>query len=160
MKKDEKNICEYCGRELKTDFEYKDHYEDFVLLKDKFGKKINYDITSICFWTKNNFLRDKDDIERRLDCYLKWENVPDNIKSVVEEKCRYVIKKIQEAEITAKNIVNQHTALECACLFSEIKRHSAYPGTPPQGYEDGKLLEIWNKDNRFKNGFEFMLNEN
>lgn len=133
-----KMICEHCGKVFYSKYYiggYIDHYENFSSHKYSFGKDIDRDIREICF--NGNNLRDDKDIEERLDCYLKWDNVSDDIKSQVKEKCEFLIKKIEKAKEQAKEIVSGMTMLERKYLIKIAEENC----NTPFGNEDGKLWD-------------------
>ena len=78
-----------------------------------------------------------EDIQERLNCYLKWNNVSDEIKNAVKEKCEFLIKKVKSAKENAKNIVRDMTMLERKYLIEEAEDDCV----TPYGNEDGKLWE-------------------
>jgi len=94
-----KMICKHCGKEFYTKYSiggYIDHYENFSSRHNSFGKDVGYDVEAICY--HGNDIRDDEDIAERLNCYLKWDNVPDDIKIRVKEKCEFLINKIINAK--------------------------------------------------------------
>lgn len=133
-----KMICEYCGKEFYTEYYtggYIDHYINFAQHKDGFGD-VNHDVREICY--DGNNLRDYDDIRDRLDCYLKWDNISDNVKQKVQEKCKFLINKMIIAEQKSRKIVSGLTMLERKYLIKAAQCNCGIP----YGNEDGKL---WNK---------------
>lgn len=134
-----KMVCEHCGKVFYSKYYtggYIDHYENFSSRRYSFGKDMDRDIREICF--DGNDLRDDKDIEERLNCYLKWDNVSDNIKSQVKEKCEFLINKISKAKKQAKEIVSNLTMLERKYLIKAAEENCH----TPFGNEDGKL---WDK---------------
>ena len=131
-------VCEHCGKVFYSEYYtggYIDHYENFSSRKNSFGKDIEHDVEKICF--NGNDIRGDEDIQERLNCYLKWNNVSDEIKNVVKEKCEFLINKIQSAKENAKNIVKGMTMLERKYLIKEAEDNC----NTPFGDEDGKLWE-------------------
>ena len=87
-----KMICKYCGKEFYTEYSiggYIDHYENFSSRHNSFGKD---DVEAICY--HGNDIRYDEDIAERLNCYLKWDNVPVDIKIRVKGECEILINKI------------------------------------------------------------------
>lgn len=131
-------VCEYCGKIFFTEYDrrgYIDHYVNFSSLKDNLGNDVKNDIRRICY--DGNDIRDDEDIMERLNCYLKWDNVSDEVKIEVKDKCEFLISKIQKAKENAKNIVNNMTMLERKYLIKEAEDNC----NMPFGNEDGKLWE-------------------
>ena len=131
-----KMICEYCGKEFYSEYYtggYIDHYTNFSSHKSRFGKDIEHDVREICYF--GNDLRKDNDIQERLECYLKWDNVPDNMKIAVKEKCDFLINKIKSAQKKAESIVKGMTMLERKFLIEEAECNCS----KPYGNEDGKL---------------------
>ena len=131
-------ICEHCGKKFYSEYYiggYIDHYENFSSRKNNYGKDVERDIEAICF--HGNDIRDNDDIQERLSCYLKWDNISDETKVEVKDKCEFLISKIQKAKENAKNIVNNMTMLERKYLIKEAEDNCS----TPFGDEDGKLWE-------------------
>ena len=131
-------VCEHCGKIFFTEYDrrgYIDHYVNFSSRKNSYGKDVKKDIRRICY--DENDIRDDEDIAERLNCYLKWDNIPDEAKIAVREKCEFLINKIQEAKEKAKSIVSDMTMLERKYLIEEAK----YNCSAPFGNEDDKLWE-------------------
>ena len=129
-------ICEHCGKKFYSEYYtggYIDHYVNFSSHKNSYGKDIERDIEAICF--NGNDIRDDDDIQERLSCYLKWDNISDETKTEVKDKCEFLIDKIQKAKENARNIVNNMTMLERKYLIKEAEDNCS----TPFGDEDGKL---------------------
>ena len=133
-----KMMCEHCGKVFNSEYYtggYIDHYENFSFHKDSYGKDIEEDIREICF--KCNNLRDYDDIQERLNCYLKWDNISDEMKDNVKNRCEVLFEKIRNAREKAKNIVRDMNMLERKYLIKEAEDNCH----TPNGNEDGKLWE-------------------
>ena len=133
-----KMICEHCGKVFYSKYYtggYIDHYENFSRYKNNFGKDINGDIREICF--SGNDLRDDKDIEERLNCYLKWDNIPDGVKNQAKEKCDFLINKILKAKEQAEEIVSDMTMLERKYLIKAAEENCS----TPFGNEDDKLWD-------------------
>lgn len=133
-----KMICEHCGKVFYSKYYtggYIDHYENFSNHKNSFGKDIDEDIRKICF--NGNNLREDTDIKERLNCYLKWDNIPDDVKNIVKEKCDFLTKKILKAKNNAVEIVSGMTMLERKYLIKAAEENC----NTPFGNEDGKLWE-------------------
>lgn len=133
-----KMVCEYCGKVFYDKYNlggYIDHYTNFAQHKEGFGEDVDDDVQEICF--DGNDLRDNKDIEERLNCYLKWDNVPDDIKNQVKEKCEFLIDKIVKAKERAKEIVSNLTMLERKYIIDAAKENCS----TPYGYEDEKLWD-------------------
>lgn len=131
-----KMVCEHCGKIFFKEYDrcgYIDHYVNFSSHKDNFGKDVKDDVRRICY--DGNDIRDDEDIVERLNCYLKWDNISDETKIVVKEKCEFLINKIQDAKEKAKSIVSDMTMLERKYLIEEAE----YNYSTPFGNEDGKL---------------------
>ena len=131
-------ICEHCGKKFYSEYYtggYIDHYVNFSSHKNSYGKDIERDIEAICF--NGNDIRDDDDIQERLSCYLKWDNISDETKTEVKDKCEFLIDKIQKAKENARNIVNNMTMLERKYLIKEAEDNCS----TPFGDEDGKLWQ-------------------
>ncbi|MBQ2886487.1 MAG: hypothetical protein IJE43_22435 [Alphaproteobacteria bacterium] len=131
-------ICEHCGKKFYSEYYtggYIDHYENFSSRKNSYGKDVERDIEAICF--DGNDIRDNDDIQERLSCYLKWDNISDETKTEVKDKCEFLIDKIQKAKENARNIVNNMTMLERKYLIKEAEDNCS----TPFGDEDGKLWQ-------------------
>ena len=129
-------VCEHCGKIFFTEYDrrgYIDHYVNFSSRKNSYGNDVKNDIRRICY--DGNDIRDDEDIAERLNCYLKWDNIPDEAKIAVREKCEFLINKIQEAKEKAKSIVSDVTMLERKYLIEE----AADNYNTPFGNEDGKL---------------------
>ena len=129
-------VCEHCGKIFFKEYDrcgYIDHYVNFSSHKDNFGKDVKDDVRRICY--DGNDIRDDEDIVERLNCYLKWDNISDETKIVVKEKCEFLINKIQDAKEKAKSIVSDMTMLERKYLIEEAE----YNYSTPFGNEDGKL---------------------
>lgn len=130
--------CEYCGKHFYSRYfvgGYIDHYENFASNKSCFGKDLNYDVKRICY--HGNEIREIEDIKERLSCYMKWDNISDNFKEKVFERCNFLINKIQKAERKAEELVEGLTMLERRCLILEAEENCK----TPDGNEDGAL---WN----------------
>ena len=96
-------IFEHCGKKFYSEYYtggYIDHYENFSSRKNSYGKDVERDIEAICF--DGNDIRDNDDIQERLSCYLKWDNISDETKTEVKDKCEFLIDKIQKAKENAR----------------------------------------------------------
>lgn len=131
-------ICEYCGKEFFSKYYrggYIDHYGNFSSHKNSFGNDIDDDISEICL--HGNDVRDVDDIQERLNCYLKWDNISDEMKSEVTAMCNALIDKVQKAQRKAKDIVKNMTMLERRYLIEEAKDNCH----TPSGNEDGKMWD-------------------
>lgn len=129
-------ICEYCGRSFVSEYwegGYIDHYENFATNHMCYGKDVEHDIKEICF--HGNDLREDDDIKERLNCYLKWDNVPDDIKAEVKEKCEFLMNKIKKAKEKAEHIVCDCTMLERKYIIKAAEDNCS----TPYGNEDNKL---------------------
>lgn len=133
-----KMICEHCGKVFYSKYYtggYIDHYENFSSHKNSFGKDIDSDIRKICF--DGNNLREDADIKERLNCYLKWDNISDDVKNVVKEKCDFLTNKILKAKNNAVEIVSGMTMLERKYLIKAAEENC----NTPFGNEDDKLWE-------------------
>lgn len=133
-----KMICEHCGKVFYSKYYtggYIDHYENFSSHKNSFGKDIDSDIRKICF--NGNNIREDGDIRERLNCYLKWDNIPDDVKNIVKEKCDFLTNKILKAKNNAVEIVSGMTMLERKYLIKAAEENC----NTPFGNEDGKLWE-------------------
>ena len=133
-----KMICEHCGKVFYSKYYtggYIDHYENFSRHRNAFGKDINRDIREICY--DGNDLREDKDIKERLECYLKWDNIPDDFKNHVKEKCDFLINKILKVKEHATEIVSGMTMLERKYLIKVAEDNCS----TPFGDEDGKLWE-------------------
>lgn len=120
--KSDQMICEYCGRSFISEYwegGYIDHYENFAAHHMCYGKDVEHDIKEICF--HNNDLRDDDDIKERLNCYLKWDNVPDDIKIEVKEKVENAVQKIRKTKQNVENTISNCTKLEFELLAKRVK---------------------------------------
>ena len=129
-------VCEHCGKKFYSEYYeggYIDHYVNFSSRKDMLGKDIDYDIRQICY--NGNEIRDVCDIDDRLNCYLKWDNVPSETKTIVQKRCNFLFDKIQKAQEKAENIVNGMTMLERKYLIRAAEENC----NTPFGDEDGKL---------------------
>ena len=134
--KETKMMCEHCGKIFYTQHNrggYIDHYTNFAAHKNNYGENIDCDVKNICF--DCNDIRDSKDIEERLNCYLKWDNISDETKEKVQGKCTVIVDKIIKAEEKAKHIIKGLTMLERKYLIKEAK----YNGSIPYGNEDGEL---------------------
>ena len=133
-----KMICEHCGKVFYSKYYtggYIDHYENFSSRKNSFGKDIDRDIRAICF--DGNNIREDGDIRERLNCYFKWDNISDDVKNHVKEKCNFLINKILNAKEHATEIVSGMTMLERKYLIKAAE----YNCSTPFGDEDDKLWE-------------------
>lgn len=133
-----KMICEHCGKEFYFEYDiggYIDHYENFSSHHNSFGRDVDRDIEEICY--HGNDIRDDEDISERLNCYLKWKNVPDDIKTQVKEKCEFLINKIINAKEKAEHIVCDCTMLERKYIIKAAEDNCS----TPYGDEDNKLWE-------------------
>lgn len=133
-----KMICEHCGKVFYSKYYtggYIDHYENFSSHKNSFGKDIDSDIRKICF--DGNNIREDGDIRERLNCYLKWDNISDNVKKQVKEKCDFLINKILKVKEHATEIVSGMTMLERKYLIKAAEENC----NTPFGNEDDKLWE-------------------
>lgn len=133
-----KMICEHCGKVFYSKYYtggYIDHYENFSKHRNSLGKDINRDIRELCF--NGNNLREDTDIKERLNCYLKWDNIPDDVKNIVKEKCDFLTNKILKAKNNAVEIVSGMTMLERKYLIKAAEENC----NTPFGNEDGKLWE-------------------
>lgn len=133
-----KMICEHCGKVFYSKYYtggYIDHYENFSSRKNSFGKDIDRDIRAICF--DGNNIREDGDIRERLNCYLKWDNISDDVKNHVKEKCNFLINKILKAKEHATEIVSGMTMLERKYLIKAAEDNCS----TPFGDEDDKLWE-------------------
>ena len=133
-----KMICEHCGKVFYSKYYtggYIDHYENFSRHRNSLGKDINRDIREICF--DGNNLREDTDIKERLNCYLKWDNISDDVKNVVKEKCDFLTNKILKAKNNAVEIVSGMTMLERKYLIKAAEENC----NTPFGNEDDKLWE-------------------
>ena len=150
-----KMICEHCGKVFYSKYYtggYIDHYENFSSHKNSFGKDIDSDIRKICF--DGNNIREDGDIRERLNCYLKWDNISDNVKKQVKGKLLGTNKEIafilgefgilckEECKILkvkehATEIVSGMTMLERKYLIKAAEENC----NTPFGNEDDKLWE-------------------
>ena len=133
-----KMICEHCGKVFYSKYYtggYIDHYENFSSHKNSFGKDIDSDIRKICF--DGNNIREDRDIRERLNCYLKWDNISDDVKKQVKEKCDFLINKILKVKEHATKIVSGMTMLERKYLIKAAEENC----NTPFGNEDDKLWE-------------------
>ena len=104
-----KMICEHCGKTFYSKHYtggYIDHYVNFSSHKNNYGKDMFADIEKICF--DGNNVRDDRDIQERLNCYLKWDNVSEKMKLSVKDKCSYLIKKNTESKRKRKKHSKQY----------------------------------------------------
>lgn len=133
-----KMVCEHCGKEFYEEYYiggYIDHYTNFSSHKSSFGKDVEHDVRRIC--CDGNDVREDKDIQERLNCYLKWDNVSDDVKTTVKQKCDFLINKIKVAKEKAEAIVKDMTMLERKYLIEEAKDNCS----EPYGNEDGKLWQ-------------------
>lgn len=133
-----KIVCEHCEKEFYSEYGrggYIDHYKNFSSHKNSYGKDVEKDVREICFF--GNDVREDDEIKERLYCYLKWNNISDEVKVEVKDKCEFLLSKIETAKDNAKNIVSNMTMLERKFLIRKAK----YNCNEPFGNEDGKLWE-------------------
>lgn len=107
----------------------------FQDIKIALEKDIDRDIRELCF--DGNDLREDTDIKERLNCYLKWDNIPDDVKNIVKEKCDFLTKKILKAKNNAVEIVSGMTMLERKYLIKAAEKNC----NTPFGNENNKLWE-------------------
>lgn len=136
-------ICPYCGKNF---FGYKfygycgnnygmrgyiDHCFNFSEQKH-FGD-VEHNIKDICY--KGNEMREDTDIMERLNCYLQWNDIPDDIKNEVKKRCQHAIEKIQSAKKLAKEIISDKTMLERKFIILAAQNNLK----TPYGNEDNKF---------------------
>ena len=134
----EKMVCEYCGKVFYSEYwegGYIDHYMNFAQNKKLYGKDIKHDVHEICY--DGNDLRKEEDMKNRLYCYLKWDNISDDTKNRVKEKCEFLINKIIKTRKNAKDIVSGLKMLERRLLIEEAQDNCH----KPYGDEDDKLWD-------------------
>lgn len=132
--------CEFCGKRFYTEYwdgGYIDHYENFA--KPERHKWMNND-KEYAFEEvakDGNDYRSVYDIEERLNCFLNWPDIDNDIKEYVKRKCDFLIDKMKKAKVKAENIVSGLTMIERKFLVREAQMNLS----EPFGDEDGELFE-------------------
>lgn len=132
--------CEFCGRvfyDKYWDGGYIDHYMNFSSPDHHkwTGKDVDTAFREIV--KKGNDYRSIDDIKNRLNCFMQWPDVSEEVKDGTRCKCEFLIHKMGEAKLKAQKIVSEMTMLERRFLVDESKKNCQRP----YGNEDGKLFD-------------------
>lgn len=117
-------ICDCCGKEFYSEYYaggYIDHYYNFARIRKSLGKNLIEDFHGICY-DRGGKVRHEDDIKSRFECYLQWENVPDDMKKQMGEMIHEALDDITKAREKAQKIVGECTILEKKYLIEEAKR--------------------------------------
>ena len=133
-------FCEFCGKKFYTEYYdcgYIDHYMNFASPeRHKFiGSNAAYAVDEIA--KKGNDYRSPYYIKERLNCFLKWPDVSDDVKAETKRRCEFLIDKMHKAQGKAEQIVSGMTSLERKFLIDEAE----YNYGKPFGNEDGKIWE-------------------
>ena len=123
--------CEFCGKKIYSEYGeggYIDHYENFSAPeKHKYiGKDANNAVYAITINNKENY-RAIYDIKERLNCFLKWNDVSDEVKAETKEVVDSIIDEIEKAQEKARGIVSGMTRIERIFLAEEAKRNDFKP---------------------------------
>lgn len=135
--------CKICGKIFCTDYGlmgYIDHVNNFS--GDNFRYYCNSNASNAVqeITTHGNEIRSLEDIKERLNCFLKWPDVSDDVKEETKRRCEFLIDKMQKSQDKADKIVSGMTSLERKSIIE-----AALCGKHEIDYNsDGKLWDGFN----------------
>lgn len=140
--------CEFCGEKFFDkywDGGYIDHYVNFSSPERHKWTGKDADTAFENIVKNGNDYRSIEDIKNRLNCFMQWPDVSDEVKNEARCKCEFLIDKMKKAKDKVENIVSGMTMLERRFLVDAAEENC----NRPYGDKDGKLYDgfyEWRKE--------------
>jgi hypothetical protein len=107
-------ICKICGLQFVSEYGkggYIDHVSNFVGNREKIIRRGTDDCVKMIL-SDGNKPRSSEDINSRLKCFCKWDNVDNDLKDNVIKIVKENLPIIEQAENKAKNITENLSDIE------------------------------------------------